>query len=327
MKDYQSTALPSSKKIADLYGKIEDGSLDVRPAFQRKLVWNDKHKVKFIDTILRGYPFPEIYLANDEVDTDNIVAKELVVDGQQRLTTVVEYIKGKLAIPKGSDILPFAKLDQVTKRRFLNYPVTVRHFLDVDNVVLREIFKRINQTQYSLNAFEVNQAVYDGEFIATAKRLCESDSFKKLPTFRERDLSRMLDLGFVLLIMTTIENEGYFSNDKEVERYIKLFDDKYSNKSEVFKNISSILEDIYKRRLKDDSMWFRKSNLFTLIIESFWATEVPSKESLTAFEDFVISAKDDTKDNDFSKYYSFMFTGTNSRQARVGRGAIFRQYN
>jgi len=329
MKDYPSIAIPSTKKISELYGKIKDGSLDVKPDFQRRLVWNTKHKLEFIDTILKGYPFPEIYIANDEdeEDTDSLRSKELVVDGQQRLTTIVQYIDGKLLSNSGLSILNFKDLNNDQKRHFLNYPVTVRDFRDVDINTIREIFRRINLTQYSLNAFEIDHAIYDGEFISLAKEISENSKFLAIPTFREKDLSRMLDLGFILLIMATIENKGYFSYDKEVERYTKEFNNEYSNKKIIKDKLIRTLNAINKYKLSDDSIWFRKSNLFTLIIELSKLEQMPSGNAISEFEKSVIDAKKGNHSNtDFVEYYSNMFTGTNSRQARVQRGNVFRKY-
>ena len=39
-----------------------EGSLQLRPAFQRRPVWTIKQKSNFVDSILRGLPIPEIYL-------------------------------------------------------------------------------------------------------------------------------------------------------------------------------------------------------------------------------------------------------------------------
>ncbi|MCB2384953.1 DUF262 domain-containing protein [Thalassolituus alkanivorans] len=48
--------------IADIYEKIDGGRLQLSPDFQRKFVWTQEHQEQFLDTILNGYPFPEIYV-------------------------------------------------------------------------------------------------------------------------------------------------------------------------------------------------------------------------------------------------------------------------
>ena len=58
--------------IADIYEKIDGGRLQLSPDFQRKFVWTQEHQEQFLDTILNGYPFPEIYVCQGETDTKKI---------------------------------------------------------------------------------------------------------------------------------------------------------------------------------------------------------------------------------------------------------------
>ena len=89
----QLPSSPSNKKISELYGMISRNELILQPEFQRKLVWSPQHKEAFIDTILQGFPFPEIYIAQTGVDLDTLQTQQVVVDGQQRLSTIVGYIE------------------------------------------------------------------------------------------------------------------------------------------------------------------------------------------------------------------------------------------
>ena len=79
--------------IADIYEKIDGGRLQLSPDFQRKFVWTQEHQEQFLDTILNGYPFPEIYVCQGETDTKKLRTSQKVIDGQQRLTTIKNYIE------------------------------------------------------------------------------------------------------------------------------------------------------------------------------------------------------------------------------------------
>ncbi|MFQ9121599.1 MAG: DUF262 domain-containing protein [Haemophilus parainfluenzae] len=57
-------------------------------------MWTVKHQEEFIGTILEGYPFPEIYVCTGEYDFENMMTSQKVIDGQQRLTTIRNYISG-----------------------------------------------------------------------------------------------------------------------------------------------------------------------------------------------------------------------------------------
>ena len=53
---------------------------------------------------------------------------------------------------------------------------------------IKEIFKRINSVSYALNAMEINNALYEGEYIKTAKRIIESQSMTELSLFDDNAL-------------------------------------------------------------------------------------------------------------------------------------------
>ncbi|MFO1385926.1 MAG: DUF262 domain-containing protein [Chitinivorax sp.] len=79
--------------IADIYEKIDNQRLELSPNFQRKFVWTHEHQEEFLDTILHGFPFPEIYVCQGATDTKKLRTTQKVIDGQQRLTTIKKYIE------------------------------------------------------------------------------------------------------------------------------------------------------------------------------------------------------------------------------------------
>lgn len=328
----QIQASVSVKKISEIYQRIKAKTLIPQPEFQRKFVWNRAHKEKFIDTILNGYPFPEIYIAQKGIDVVTIQNQEVVVDGQQRLRTIVLYIdEPKDSKEFGKEVKKYNNLTVDEKRDFLNYEVVFRALGDVEPETTIEIFRRINLTQYSLHQVEIENAIYDGEFITTAKEILASIDLSGLPTFSDSDILRMADLYFILLLMSTIENEGYFNRDSQIESYIVNNNDNYENSNTVKGKLISKIDKIISLQLEPDTIWYRKSNLFTLIIELYkLESEIDEKifgQKLILFENNILANKNADKDeNDFSKYYSYMYTGTNSRQARVTRGELFNKY-
>jgi len=328
----QLQASVSVKKISEIYQRIKTKTLIPQPEFQRKFVWNRAHKEKFIDTILNGYPFPEIYIAQKGIDLVTIQNQEVVVDGQQRLSTIVQYIdETKDSKEFGKYVQKYKALTVDEQRDFLNYEVVFRALGDVEPETITEIFKRINLTQYSLHQVEIENAVYDGEFITTAKEILASINLSGLPTFSDSDISRMGDLYFILLLISTIENEGYFNRDSKIEDFIINNNDSYENSDHVKNRLISTINKIESFKLKSDSIWYRKSNLLTLIVELYELKDeidtTDFKVKLSAFENNIIANKNgERNENDFSKYYSYMYTGTASRQARVTRSDLFKKY-
>lgn len=81
----------TNRRLRVLLTAISKEILVPQPEFQRRLVWSNKDKVEFVKTVLEGYPFPEIYIAAGNVDPKTGEGCELLVDGQQRITTLYQY--------------------------------------------------------------------------------------------------------------------------------------------------------------------------------------------------------------------------------------------
>ena len=129
----------NNEKIIELYNKVKSGQLDPSPDFQRKLVWKTQHKINFIDTILNNFPFPEIYKAPGELDLETLTLKDIVVDGQQRITTIRNFIDGTDIFAYPSTKVKFSTLSKEEKERFLNYEVSVRYLKNASKEQVKEI--------------------------------------------------------------------------------------------------------------------------------------------------------------------------------------------
>jgi hypothetical protein len=159
-----------SREIVDLVTAMRTSRLTLSPYFQRNLVWRDAHKRDFIETILKGFPFPQIFLARGPIDLDTMEACQCVVDGQQRLNTIRDFTAGKL--PVNNKL--FAELSPKERQEFLKYEVAVIDFdLDAGDPRLKEVFHRLNRTYYSLSAIEKIASEYSAsEFLLVARVLC-----------------------------------------------------------------------------------------------------------------------------------------------------------
>lgn len=313
--------------VADVYQLIDEGKLTLRPDFQRKFVWTHEHQEAFIDTILNGLPFPEIYVCEGDVDVQKLRTTRLVIDGQQRLTTIRNYIEGKHEHPP-TKIPPYQSLSTTQKENFINYQIVMRDLGKVDEETTREIFRRINLTKFKLDDVEIHNAVYDGHFIQAAKTILENVELEQYGVFRESEFTRMADLHFILLVMATIENGGYFAQDREVEPKVASLNDEYPNKDHMIALILKTFAVIKDLDLPFDSMWFRKSNFFTLVVEvATHIGQLPAdlKTRLLNLESEVMNNKNKTN-SEFYKYYSYMYQATHGRAARVVRSEFFGKY-
>jgi len=313
--------------IADVYQLIDEGKLVLRPDFQRKFVWTHEHQEAFIDTVLNGLPFPEIYVCEGEVDVQRLRTTRLVIDGQQRLTTIRNYIEGKHEHPP-TKVVPYQALTIDQKQDFLSYQIVMRDLGKVDEDTTREIFRRINLTKFKLDDVEIHNAVYDGHFIQAAKFILENVALEQYGVLRESEFTRMADLHFILLVMSTLENGGYFAQDREVEPKVSGFNEEYPNKDHMIALLIKTFATIQDLALPVDSMWFRKSNFFTLVVETAKNIDaLPNdyKERLLALEEKVMENRFNNN-SEFYRYYSYMYQATHGRAARVVRAEFLEKH-
>jgi Protein of unknown function DUF262 len=156
-----------SRPIIDLARDIRSGRLILSPYFQRELVWRETHKRDFIDTILKGYPFPLIFVSRGRIDVERMQATSMLVDGQQRLSTIVEYLSGEFDVAGKR----FEDLSVDQKEEFLKYEVPVIDLdFPEDDPRIKEVFRRLNRTLYSLTEIERLSMEYSSsDFMLTAK--------------------------------------------------------------------------------------------------------------------------------------------------------------
>ncbi|WP_150049093.1 DUF262 domain-containing protein [Methylomonas rhizoryzae] len=312
--------------IADIYEKIDNNRLIISPEFQRKFVWTQEHQEEFLDTILNGYPFPEIYVCQGETDTKKLRTSQKVIDGQQRLTTIKNYIENNFK-KELKIVRPFDSLDENERDHFLSYQVVVRDIGRVNDDLVREIFRRINLTKFKLEDIEIHNAIYDGHFIQVAKELANEVSLEDFEIFYESELTRMADVHFFLLVMSTIERQGYFPRDNEVENCIAEFNEEYPNAHKVKSKILKSISFIQSFNLPLDSIWFRKSCFFTMVVELSEVDSLPDNivERLNEFDATVLARKNE-KNTDHGVFYHAMYSGTNDRKNRIIRSENFQRY-
>jgi hypothetical protein len=85
------------QSVGWLYDLHERGLLNMDPPYQRRSIWNQEYKDFFVDTVLRGYPCPAIFLYEEvKPDGRSLFA---VVDGKQRLSSLFEFVRGDFPVP------------------------------------------------------------------------------------------------------------------------------------------------------------------------------------------------------------------------------------
>jgi len=175
------------------------GELRMNPPFQRNLVWVERQKSFLIDSILSGLPIPEIYM--QDLVNDQAEAQYIVVDGQQRLSAVLEFVEGRFPIdekdsPAWGDMF-FDDLSPEDRRRIYQYDFIVRQLPEMDDSQLRKVFQRLNRNVVALNKQELRQATYWGSFIELMNKISNWEYWSAIGLFSPNDVRRMLDVEYV----------------------------------------------------------------------------------------------------------------------------------
>ena len=75
------------RSCADLYRLKTKKQLDLNPDFQRGIVWSNKSQTLFVDSLIKQLPIPSLCVSLD-INTQ----KRLVIDGLQRISTIVKFL-------------------------------------------------------------------------------------------------------------------------------------------------------------------------------------------------------------------------------------------
>ena len=218
--------------ISDLFGWIKSKELVLSPQFQRADIWTSSAQSYFIDTLLRGLPIPSIYIRL-VTDRETKTSYREVVDGQQRLATIVKFIDGKLTLDKRAKEFygkTYDTLDDEDQERFLAYQMSVEQLFGADDDTVLDIFHRINAYGISLNKQELRHGKfqggrYKGEFrlavIKGAERWEILWSKYQVVTVRNRVrlLHHELVAQLLGVILDGVTDGGQPKIDKLYERY------------------------------------------------------------------------------------------------------------
>ena len=166
---------------------VSFGGLDLQPPYQRGYIWKDDFKDKLIYSIIKGYPTGNISVRTLQSQNEK-GAKSEVVDGQQRLTTIRDFVFDDYAIKsvwskriikvicdyyqtakvedpvveklskklsaKGNPKLNFSDLPSVIQDNINSYNIAMTYIADSSESQIREYF-RFLQNQERLRAGEI----------------------------------------------------------------------------------------------------------------------------------------------------------------------------
>ena len=175
--------------------------INIRPEYQRRLRWSPAQKSRLIESLLLNIPIPSVFFYEGEA------ARYEVMDGQQRLNAIKEFMENEFKLSSLSVLWPLNGL------RYTDCPPRIKRGLDravVSAIVLllesdveqvkskgdrhsdirRFIFERLNTGGTRLNAQELRNAIYPSAFNDAVINITRNSLFTSIwdiPSYIESD--------------------------------------------------------------------------------------------------------------------------------------------
>lgn len=340
----------NTKTIQEINRDFTEGKLFADSSYQRRKVWNDQDKVRLIETILMELVMPEVFFWTTDRDPDTGMASTHIVDGQQRINAIVDFIGSEFTLNErylmNDEIKTlcgkksFKELDQSFKNKIWEYPISI---VEIDPACkiseIKELFYRLNLTNYNLNQQEKRNSK-DSIFGDKSEALSTYDLWKKAKLFSSSDAKRMKDVEYCCSIYI-LANEGIVdqTNGKKINNYYDDYKDEFDTddklKNKILKAMSVIEDIIDKTTISFVSKKAQMYTLFCVIFKMFEAGEtfVDFFEKIKVFvlayskfrNEFVLEYEDDltaTVFADIKKYKLASSEGINKVANRTIRFEI-----
>lgn len=222
---------PTTQDITWLLDLHRNKQLDLDPPYQRRSVWTRRDKQFFLDTIFRDFPSPAIFLHKSINDDGS--ATYHVVDGKQRLQTILDFVDDKLRIAKDFgdvrlDGKKWSELqgDQELRHHVWNYQIPVEMLDFIEGSVVNEVFDRLNRNSRKLTPQELRHAKFDGWFIATVEGQSTQEDWRKLGVVTTARARRMADSQFISeLLLVLLEKRVLGFDQNALDEFYAKYDD------------------------------------------------------------------------------------------------------
>jgi hypothetical protein len=240
-----------SRPIKWLVDEFKKGNLFIDDSFQRNYVWINKDRISLIETVILGYPIPEIYLWESDTDPATGETRFSIIDGQQRIKTIGLFMEGNLKLTAGglefSDAeykgKCFSELGDELKSLVWSYKVSIRFVkksVTRDDII--KMFLRLNRTSNALNPQELRNAEFHGEFLNASHDIAKLPFWEKWSTFAEMEIRRMQDVQFAstLLIFSRSGFEDE-TTQSSINKVYDLLNDDYKDRDKDVADVTSTL--------------------------------------------------------------------------------------
>jgi 5-methylcytosine-specific restriction endonuclease McrA len=216
-----------TKTVLDLINMYQRDQINLEPSFQRRSVWKERERAHLIDSMLRGYPIPAIFLY---ARTHNGRIIYDVIDGKQRLESILKFTREmrgsfpcRAQLSEGGDVEDVDWL--LLRRRGLAHRIETFQIsvIQVDGELgdIINLFVRINSTGRALTAQERRHAKYSSSpLLAHATKVAKryENYFVQNGIFSPSQITRMKNIELVCELMLSAERGDPLNKKSALDR-------------------------------------------------------------------------------------------------------------
>ena len=316
MSDIKKSRIISINDLLAWRQANEDG-LVLSPKYQRNIVWNQTMKSYLMDSILRGFPIPPIFIRQKIDPTLKQTFRE-VIDGQQRIRAILDFIDGKYTISKTHNKecggIFFDNLPEEIKDEILSYEIQLEVISEKDDSQIYDMFARLNTNNIALNRQELRNAKYWGEFkifVYDYASIKARDIFLKYNILNEKQITRMADTellsSLIILLIDGVITETPSIIDKYYEKYNAYFENSEII-SEKLNCVTDLINNYYKYVNNATACFNRKTyyyTLFSFLTHQIYGVPQLLNSDVIRCDDYSLNYYNNNKNNLFVKLAEF----------------------
>jgi hypothetical protein len=233
--------------IHELLTSYDSKELNITPWYQRRSVWTRPQKAYLINTLFEGKPMPTLYIRHSlDIETEKSIKE--VVDGQQRIRSILEYRAGEFSArhPAHKTRVKYDKLSPKERGDFLMTSLSVGYLIGADDTDVIEIFGRLNSVAKTLNAEEKRCAKYSGEVKQFSLRVASKhvELWRSLGIFTANDISRMTEVEFVSELALNMKNGLSAHSARALDYFYRDSDEEFTEQNEFEERMEKVFSKI-----------------------------------------------------------------------------------
>ena len=306
------------------------------PIQRKSEQWSDTQKSLLIHSMLANYPVPNIYVLREdsqELDEKNKpVFNYFVMDGKQRLTSVLSYIWGEFPLDENIPAIIiedveyqiagkyFCDLEEPVQYEIKRYKFDIIAFEECSNREIEEIFFRLNNST-PLTKSQVAKAKVGVEIAELINELLTSKFFTTSCNFSKAQLKASDDQKVLIQSMMLLDTNNVLDfelkdfSENSILEYSESIRGTYTDKqSDILKSAIQYLTDAFPEKNKQ----LRKISIPTLVYMADIAEDKEIKPMYFRqwFEFFT------EEDELMEDYKTFCSTGSTKLEKVQGRLAV-----